>query len=117
MVVGRVYYGLHHEACCRFFRENPNADPLQRRSRHTELCRRFNTLIGAVPKQVGNLLDDLRELRTQADYELGQLRYSGRTLSPNQLVGMALTLGQQLLRQLDIYSPGEAHDGCNCPTT
>lgn len=27
-VIGRLYYGLHHEARCRFYRENPNADPL-----------------------------------------------------------------------------------------
>ena len=115
-LVGRVYYGLHHEACCRYFRENPNASPLSRHSRHSELCRRFNTLTGVIAKQIGNLLNDLRVLRTQADYELVKLEFRGQLLSSSQLVITAIAVGQQLLHQLDLYSPGEAPDGCDCPT-
>ena len=114
MVVGRVYYGLHHEACCRYFRENPTSTPLPLRQRHTELCRRFNTLTDSTAKRVGNLLNDLRRLRAQADYELGQLTYRGQILNATQFSGTALRLGQELLRQLDLYSPGEAQDGCDC---
>ena len=116
MVVGRVYYGLHHDACCRYFRENPNSDPLPRRRRHIELCDRFNTSTDSTAKGVGNLLNNLRELRTQADYELGQLEYKGRILSAIQLLSTALRVGHNLLQQLERYSPGEARDGCNCPT-
>ena len=117
MVVGRVYYGLHHEACCRYFRENPTCDPMPRHRRHFELCSRFNSSTDSTSKRVGNLLNDLRGLRTQADYELGHLEYRGQILSATQLLNAALFVGTNLLQQLERYSPGEAHDGCNCPTS
>ena len=117
MVVGRVYYGLHHEACCRYFRENPASVPLPRQQRHIELCRRFNTLADSNAKRVGNLLNDLRRLRAQADYELGQLEYRGQVVNAAQFLHTALMLGQELLQQLERYSPGEAEDGCSCPTS
>lgn len=116
MVVGRVYYGLHHEACCRYFRANQASSPLTRQQRHVELCRRYNALTDATAKRVGNLLNDLRRLRVQADYELGQLTFRGRVLDATQLSNIALTLGQELLLQLEQYYPGEAQDGCSCPT-
>lgn len=116
MVVGRVYYGLHHEACCRLFRENPGSAPLPRQNRHFALCQRYNTLTDPAAKRAGNLLNDLRQLRVQADYELGQMRYRGRALTSEQCLNTAVRLGQELLRQLDIFSPGEAADGCDCPT-
>ena len=116
MVVGRVYYGLHHEACCRYFRENPASVPLPRQQRHIELCRRFNTITDSRAKRVGNLLNDLRWLRAQADYQLGRITYRNRVLDVAQLLSTALRLGQELLQQLDLYSPGEAQDGCDCPT-
>ena len=117
MVVGRVYYGLHHEVCCRYFRENPASDPLPRRQRHIELCHRFNTMTDSRAKRVGNLLNDLRHLRTQADYELGHLEFRGQIVSGVQFLNTALRLGQELLQQLELYSPGEAQDGCGCPTS
>ena len=116
MVIGRIYYGLHHEACCRYFRENPTLVPLPIRRRHTELSERYNTLPDSTAKGVGNLLNDLRLLRAQADYELGQMTYRGRPLSTEQCLNASLRLGQRLLEQLDRYSHGEAVDGCNCPT-
>ena len=116
MAVGRIYYGLHHEACCRFFRQNPNALSLSRSSRHTELCRRFNTLTDTTPKTVGNLLNDLRELRTQADYELTKIQFRQQPMTIQQLVRTTVTLGKQLLQELEQYSPGQAQDGCNCPS-
>ncbi len=116
MIVGRIYYGLHHEACCRYFRENPGSIPLPRQQRHVGLHQRYNTLTDATAKSVGNLLNDLRRLRVQADYELGQMTYRGRALSATQCLNIALMRGQQLLKQLERYSPGEATDGCHCPT-
>lgn len=116
-VVGRLYYGLHHEACCRFFRENPNSDPLDRARRHTDLKDRYNLPPEQTSKTVAVLLNDLRFLRTQADYELTRMRYRGRTLTGQQLVNTATTLAAQLLQALENYSPGEAEDGCNCLCT
>ncbi len=116
-VVGRLYYGLHHEACCRFFRENPNSVPLNRTRRHTDLKDRYNLPPDQSSKMVAILLNDLRFLRTQADYELIQIRYRSRTLTGQQLVNTATTLAAQLLRALENYSPGEADDGCDCLCT
>lgn len=116
MLVGRVYYGLHHEACCRFFRDESASAPLTRTSRHIDLCTRYNALTDSRAKRVGQLLNDLRVLRSQADYELGQISYRGRTLTGASCLDTALRLGRELLRHLDSYFPGEASDGCNCPT-
>ena len=44
--IGRPYYGLHHEACCRYFREFRNALPLTRGSRHVQLIQRYRALRG-----------------------------------------------------------------------
>ena len=114
-VVGRLYYGLHHEACCRYFRENPNSTPLPRFSRHTELHRRFNRAGDAGSQRVAQHLYRLKILRTIADYELGALSYRNRPLTSSQFMALALQSGQRLLQALEAYSPGEAEDGCNCP--
>ncbi len=68
-VVSRLYYGLHHEACCRYYRVNPAA-ALKRRNRHACLAITFNSASDATSKNIANLLKDLRDLRAQADYEL-----------------------------------------------
>ena len=115
-VVGRLYYGLHHETCCRFFRENPYEPYLPRLRRHTELYQRLNNPNDARAHRVAQHLNRLRILRTIADYELGTLSYRNRPLTSNQFMALALQSGQRLLQALEAYSPGEAPDGCNCPT-
>ena len=115
--VNRLYYGLHHEACCRFFRRNPNADPLRRdRSRHTELQSRFYRQQSPDAKDVGRLLNNLRQLRNESDYNLAPpLRFRDRHIPAQQLAGVGLRLASELLQALETYSPGEAEDGCICP--
>ena len=115
--VNRLYYGLHHEACCRFFRRNPNAAPLSpARSRHTELCDRFRRGPGQDAQKVGWLLNNLRLLRNQSDYNLATtLRFRNRLIPAHQLAVIGLSLASELLEALEIYSPGEAEDGCSCP--
>ena len=115
-VVGRLYYGLHHEACCRYFRENPNGTPLNRNGRHTELHRRFNSPGNAISQKIGQELNQLRILRNKADYELGSLLHGNRSLTPREFMELALQSSKRLLEALEAYSPGEAPDGCNCPT-
>ena len=115
-VVGRLYYGLHHEACCRYFRVHPNASPLQRRGRHTQLKDKFNTEPDPVCKKIGNLLNDLLQLRGLADYEIGQLNFRNLVLTPDRLMGLAKIYADDLLEALQDFSPGEAEDGCICLT-
>lgn len=113
-VVSRLYYGLHHEACCRYFRVNPNASPLKLRNRHPELSGRFNIPTDPTAVQISNDLRDLKKLRGMADYDLTRLRFRRRTLTSQQLMINALNVGQRLLQHLDTYSPGAATDGCPC---
>ena len=114
-VVSRLYYGLHHEACCRYYRVNPAAAPLKRRNRHACLAITFNSASDATSKNIANLLKDLRDLRAQADYELSpQTYYRGIRMSWQTLVGIAMVHGEQLLEELEQYSPGDAGDGCPC---
>ena len=116
MAVNRLYYGLHHEACCRFFRKNPTAGPLNRNRRHTDLRDRFNNLGGPDSRNVGILLNDLMALRAEADYRLVlPLRFRNRPLNAPDFVRVALESARQLLDALEAFSPGEAEDGCNCP--
>ena len=114
-VVGRLYYGLHHEACCRYFRVHPNASALERRRRHADLRNKFNTAPDPVYKKIGNLLGDLIELRVLADYEMGQLNFRGAVLTPDILLWFAQIYANDLLEALQEFSPGEAGNGCNCP--
>ncbi len=113
-VVGRLYYGLHHEACCRYYRENPTAMPLELNKRHASLQRRFNQPADAKSKKVANLLRQLRHFRAQADYELGQMYINGRPVTAAQVLNSATQVAQQLLAALEAYSLGDAPDGCVC---
>ena len=116
-VVSRLYYGLHHEACCRYFRENPYAPVLGRGSRHTQLIRRFESIGNAVAVDVSRLLDRLFVMRNIADYELGSsLSYRNLPVDSRTLMGLAIIVARDLLDALERYSPGEAPDGCDCPT-
>ncbi len=113
-VVSRLYYGLHHEACCRYFRVNQNASHLKFTNRHLELGRRFNDPTNPTAVGISNYLRDLKNLRGSADYDLTRLRFRNRTLTSQQLMLEALARAQQLLQYLEVYSPGEAADGCLC---
>lgn len=114
-VVSRLYYGLHHEACCRYFRRNPTAPPLGKGNRHAGLSITFNASSDATSKNIANLLKDLRDIRVQADYELStQLNYRGNRINWESLVKIAMVYGQDLMEELENYSPGEASDGCPC---
>ena len=116
-VVSRLYYGLHHEACCRYFRENPYASVLGRGSRHAQLIRRFESIGNTIADDVSRLLDGLFAMRNIADYELGGLiSYRNLPVNSRTLMGMALIVAWELLELLEAYSPGEAPDGCDCPT-
>ena len=115
--VGRLYYGLHHEACCRYFRENPQAQPLLgRRSRHRQLIDRYSTLHMVQARRIWRLLKQLSRMRNISDYELAStIRYQNRNCSPAQLMRMAVVVAEDLLDELEGFSPGEAKDGCYCP--
>ena len=107
-VVNRLYYGLHHEACCRFFRKNPSEPALRRSNRHTGLRQRFNDPTDPPSSRVAMLLMDLQSLRTECDYQLSQAL-------PNGTMTRAVQLARQLVGALDLYSPGEGSNGCDCP--
>ena len=113
-VISRLYYGLHHEACCRYFRVNPNANHLKFTNRHPELSRRFNIPTDPTALQISNDLRDLKKFRGMADYDLAQLRLGRQPVTSQQLMADALAVGQRLLQCLDVYSPGAATDGCPC---
>ena len=115
-VVSRLYYGLHHEACCRFFRTNPDSGALNISRRHVELRDRYNTPDDPKSRTIGRLLNDLRMLRSAADYELAlPIRFRGRSLTPEEFLSLAVETARQLLDALDDYSQGESEDGCRCP--
>jgi hypothetical protein len=115
-VVNRLYYGLHHEACCRYFRKFPWSQAINSNRRHTDLRIRFSSSDDPISKTVGSLLGDLMRLRTEADYRLVQpLRFRNRSMDVPQLLSLAVELAEQLLDALETYSPGEAEDGCYCP--
>jgi hypothetical protein len=113
-VVSRLYYGLHHEACCRYFRANPTANHLKFTNRHPELSRRFHDPTDPTAMQISYDLRDLKKLRGLADYDLARLRFRQRTLTSQQLMTTALAMGQRLLKGLDMLLPGVATDGCPC---
>ena len=114
--VGRLYYGLHHEACCRYFRENPGALPLGRGSRHAQLIARYNALNIVPARRIQRLLRHLSRMRNKSDYELANpMRYQGKAYSALQLMRAAVVVAEDLLVELEVYSPGEASDGCYCP--
>ena len=117
VAVGRLYYGLHHEACCRLFREYPFDQPLRRNGRHTDLINRYARLRTDSADAVAWLLRQLAAMRNEVDYQLeSKLRFDGRSYSPDELLSLALDVSGQLLDALEAFSPGEAPDGCACPT-
>ena len=114
--IGRLYYGLHHEACCRYFRENPNALPLGRGSRHAQLIDRYSALHSFPARQIRRLLRQLSRMRNISDYELSSpMQYRNKNYSPAQLMRAAVVVAEDLLAELEDYSSGEAKDGCYCP--
>ena len=114
--IGRLYYGLHHEACCRYFREFQNAQPLARGSRHLELIRRYKALrSNRAAQRAQSLLGQLSRMRNISDYELaGPIRYRNRVRSPAELKDIAVSVSERLLAALEDFSPGAAADGCIC---
>ena len=115
--VGRMYYGLHHEACCRYFRENPAAPPLVRGSRHLQLRARFSTLGTDASRGIAYMLRQLSAMRNISDYELGSsIMYNNSQVGASQLMTMASIVARELYQALEEYSPGDAPDGCNCKT-
>lgn len=115
--IGRLYYGLHHEACCRYFRENPGAPALDQGSRHSLLQERFSLFGSISSNNVAQLLRQLSRMRNISDYELASpVRYNNFQVSPSQFMKMASIVAQELIQALDEYSPGDASDGCDCRT-
>ena len=115
--IGRLYYGLHHEACCRHFREYPEASPLPRGSRHFRLSERYGGQRGQVEQDIARLLALLSAMRNLADYELSPaIQYAEEEVDASQLMNLALAAAEDLLDALEAFSPGEAPDGCDCPT-
>ena len=114
--VSRLYYGLHHEACCRFFRENPAARPLNRNRRHSGLVDRCRELDDSITTEIAQLLVTLSLLRSESDYQLAPpLRFRNQSYSPRDEMEYAVGFASQLMEALDLYSPGAAPDGCRCP--
>ena len=114
--IGRLYYGLHHEACCRYFRENPGAQPLGRGSRHAQLIDRYSALRASPTQRIRRLLRQLSRMRNISDYELaGPIRYQKRDHNAVQLMRTAVVVAEGLLAALEDFSPGESEDGCHCP--
>ncbi len=114
-VIGRLYYGLHHEACCRYFREHPSAPAIGSGSRHRQLIQRYRRLGDGGARRVQNLLRQLSQMRNISDYELtNSFRYRRRMQSPASLMTIAVSVAAQLLAELESFSPGEAADGCPC---
>ena len=115
--IGRLYYGLHHEACCRFFREYPDSSPLGRGSRHRGLADRYGGQRSESEQRIARLLTQASAIRNLADYELSEsISYEGREYGSRELLDLAITITGNLIEALEDFSPGEAPDGCDCPT-
>ena len=113
--IGRVYYGLHHEACRRYFRQQPAAPSLERGSRHNLLIERFHDPTDTTINEISNLLRQLSRMRNLADYELrNTVLLNRRSLDSNQLMRLALLVADELLQALETYSPGEASEDSEC---
>lgn len=114
-VVGRLYYGLHHEACCRLYRERPFTQPLRRTGRHYDLGNLYGGLGTDVASDIARFLRRLAIMRTEADYQLSQpLRIAGRQYEVDEMMRESMNVAQDLLAALEAFSPGEAPDGCEC---
>lgn len=116
--VSRIYYGLHHEGACRYFRENPDAPPLPRNRRHPALRELFEDLGTAQGRDLASLLGRLATMRGECDYRIGSpLQYEGRTVTLAELLDEALATAADLREVLDAYSPGESPDGAEYRVT
>ncbi len=116
--VNRLYYGLHHEACCRYFRENPSADPIPRTRRHRELGDRFSRSHDPVSRDIARRLRELSQLRAECDYRLSDaLRFAGSIYRVKEVLEISVRIAGDLLDALDIYSPGNASEDCDCLTS
>ncbi len=116
-VISRMYYGLHHESCCRYFRENPGAAPLGRGSRHLRLIERFLLSGSDAADSIAWSLSQLSQMRNIADYELTDpVSYNNRQIPLIQFMTMASIVARELYQALEDYSPGDAPDGCECRT-
>ena len=111
--INRLYYGLHHEACCRYFRKVSRAQPLNRNRRHTDLRNRLNQSVDPLSSKVAQLLGQLQRLRSFADYQISPpYRFQNRT--GQQSMHRALDVSKRLVSALEGYSPGQVPDGCEC---
>ena len=114
--VSRLYYGLHHEGCCRYFRRNPWAQLIPVQQRHRELPERF-IATPHIPEsfRIGNLLRDLFRMRAECDYEIvPPLRFQRRSYSVSDVLSIAVNKAEALWAALELYSPGDSPDGCIC---
>ena len=115
-VIGRLYYGLHHEAGCRYFREYPGALPLGRGRRHSQLIQGYRSLHSSEARQVRRLLRQLSNMRNISDYELAEvIQYERRARTASQLMSMAMTVAEELLAELESFSPGAGVRGLLLP--
>ena len=115
--VNRLYYGLHHEACCRYFRRNPHSQPIPTNRRHGELSQRFNNPLLPQETAIANEIRSLLRMRTECDYEISSpLRHQRRAVSPEEMLRLATTTAKKLWAALESYSPGGTPDGCECKT-
>ena len=107
--VSRLYYGLHLEACCRYFRENPDAASIQRNRRHALLRVTFEEMRTPLARRISMRLWRLGEMRAECDYRIaGPLQFERMAITIDDLLTEALITAGALLADLDAYSPGEA---------
>ena len=110
--VSRLYYGLHHEAACRYFRVNPDAPPIPRNRRHAALREVFRALGTPLGADIASRLRRLAWLRGECDYRVGApLRYAGSEATLSTVVAEALETAAACLAALDAYSPASPPTG------
>ncbi len=115
-VVNRLYYGLHHEACGRYFQKEVRPQPINRNRRHRGVLDRFNRSIDPIGGNVARLLGELMRLRGVADYQLPSKITRMRNIeNTEQLMRRSIGVSEQLKSALDRYSPRETPDGFEYP--
>ena len=63
------------------------------------------------------MLRSILNMRNVADYELQEtVQFNRMSLGAKELVHLAQFVASDLLTALEDFSPGEASDGCDCPT-
>ena len=88
--VSRLYYGLHLEGCCRYFRENPDAPPIERNRRHALLRGAFEGLRTPLARRIAARFRRLGEMRAECDYRIdGPLRYEGTPITIDAMLARA----------------------------